>query len=60
MAQQFFYKAMDNQGLIVQGQLGANNINDLEARLERMGLDMIHCRTKKSRHFVLVKSPVKN
>jgi type IV pilus assembly protein PilC len=51
MAKQFVYKAMDNQGLIVQGQLGANNINDLEARLERMGLDMIHCHTKKSRHF---------
>ncbi|MDM8557882.1 type II secretion system F family protein [Thiotrichales bacterium HSG14] len=51
MSQQFFYKAMDNQGVIVEGQLGANNINDLEGRLERMGLDLIHYRTKKSRHF---------
>ncbi|OQY57349.1 MAG: type II secretion system F family protein [Candidatus Parabeggiatoa sp. nov. 2] len=51
MSQQYFYKAMDNQGHIIQGQLGANNINDLEARLERMGLDLIHCHTKKSRHY---------
>lgn len=51
MPQQFFYKAMDNQGRIIQGQLGANNITDLEARLERMGLDLIHCHTKKPRRF---------
>ncbi len=50
MSQQFLYKAMDNQGHIVLGQLGANFINDLEMRLERMGLDLIHCHTKKSRH----------
>lgn len=51
MPQQFFYKAMDNQGRIIQGQLGANNITDLEARLDRMGLDLIHCHTKKPRRF---------
>jgi len=38
---------MDHQGRIVQGQLVANNINDLELRLDRMGLDIIHCHTKK-------------
>jgi type IV pilus assembly protein PilC len=53
--QQFFYKAMDNQGCIVQGQLVANNTNDLERRLKRMGLDIIHCHTKKSRYFTLAK-----
>jgi type IV pilus assembly protein PilC len=51
MPQQFFYKAMDNQGTIIQGQIGANNVNDLELRLERMGLDLIHYHTKRSRHF---------
>jgi len=51
MSQQFFYKAMDKDGRIVQGQLSANNINDLELRLERMELDIIHYRTKKSRNF---------
>ncbi|HDN27216.1 MAG TPA: type II secretion system F family protein [Thioploca sp.] len=51
MSQPFFYKAMDNQGRIVQGQLSANNISDLEMRLERMGLDLIHYHIKKSRHF---------
>jgi type IV pilus assembly protein PilC len=55
MAQQFFYKAMDNQGMIIQGQLSANNMNDLEARLERMGLDMIHCHTKKPRNLQIGK-----
>ncbi len=52
MSQQFLYKAMDKQGTIVRGQLVANNINDLEIRLERMGLDIIHCQTQKSRHFL--------
>jgi type IV pilus assembly protein PilC len=51
MSQQFYYKAMDSHGQIVQGQLGANNVNDLEWRLERMGLDLIHYQTKRSRHF---------
>jgi type IV pilus assembly protein PilC len=51
MSQQFFYKAMDSQGRIVQGQLTAKNTNDLEARLTRMGLDLIHYHTKKPRHI---------
>lgn len=46
MPQQFSYKAMDTHGRIIQGQLTADNANDLEARLERMGLDLIHCRGK--------------
>lgn len=50
MSQQFYYKAMDSQGHIVQGQINANNINDLELRLDRMGLDLIHCQTQKTRH----------
>ncbi|BAP56366.1 bacterial type II secretion system protein [Thioploca ingrica] len=53
MPQQFFYKAMDSHGRIVQGQISANNINDLEVRLDRMGLDLIHCRTQKLRHLRL-------
>jgi len=55
MSQQFYYKAMDHHGRIVQGQLGANNVNDLEWRLERMGLDLIHYQTKRSRHFQIGK-----
>ncbi len=50
MSKQFFYRAMDNHGNIVQGQLDANNISDLETRLERMGLDLIHYRTQKTRY----------
>jgi len=49
VSQEFFYKAMDSHGLLVQGQLSANNISDLEARLERMGLDLINQSSKKSR-----------
>jgi len=55
MPQQFFYKAMDSQGRVIQGQLGANNATDLEARLERMGLDLIHYHTKKPRRFQVKK-----
>ena len=51
MSQQFFYKAMDNRGHMVQGQLDANNVSDLETRLERMGLDLIHYHTKKPRNI---------
>jgi type IV pilus assembly protein PilC len=51
MSQQFFYKGMDNDGKIVQGELNANNLDDLEQRLERIGLDLIHYRTKKSPNY---------
>lgn len=51
MSQLFFYKGMDNEGKIVQGQLNANNLDDLEVRLERLGLDIIHYRTKKSHNY---------
>lgn len=55
MTTQFFYKAMDSQGAVVQGQIGANNVGDLEVRLERMGLDLIHYRTKKPPRFQIGK-----
>lgn len=55
MPQQFFYKAMDNDGHVIHSQLSANNVSDLEVRLERMGLDLIHYRTKKPRRFNLGK-----
>jgi len=51
MAEHFTYKAMDNQGSIVQGQIDANNSNDLELRLEKMGLDLINYQTKKPHSF---------
>ena len=38
---------MDNNGRIIQGQIGANNVSDLEVRLERMSLDLINYQTKK-------------
>jgi len=55
MSQQFFYKAMDDHGHMIQGQLTANNASDLEMRLERMGLDLIDYRTRKSSRFRLGK-----
>lgn len=51
MSKQFFYKAMDRHGHIIQGQLDAHNLSDLETRLERMGLDLIHYRFKQSRYL---------
>ena len=35
------YKAMDERGRVVRGRLEAGNLADLEARLGRMGLDLI-------------------
>lgn len=52
MTQQFFYKAMDAKGQMHQGQLDANNLHDLEDRLERMNLDLIHGYPKKSHHYL--------
>lgn len=49
MSQQYSYKAMDSHGRLIQGQVTANNIKDLESRLERMGLDLIHYKVRKSR-----------
>lgn len=37
----FIYKAMDAKGAMVNGQLDAVNAADLEARLQRLGLDLI-------------------
>lgn len=51
MSQHYFYKAMDSRGRVTQGQISANNINDLEARLERMGFDLIDYKVQKDRHF---------
>jgi type IV pilus assembly protein PilC len=50
MSQHYFYKAMDSRGRVTQGQINANNINDLEARLERMGFDLIDYKVQKNRH----------
>ena len=35
------YKAMDERGRVVRGRIEAGNLADLEARLGRMGLDLI-------------------
>jgi len=55
LSQEFLYKAMDKQGRIVQGRLVANNINELEMRLEHMELDLIHYSLKKSHHYLPLK-----
>jgi type IV pilus assembly protein PilC len=38
------YRAMDEVGRIRQGRLSAPNLDDLESRLQRMGLDLISCK----------------
>ena len=52
MIQQFFYKAMDAKGQMHQGQLDASNLHDLEDRLQRMDLDLIHGYPKKAHHYL--------
>jgi type IV pilus assembly protein PilC len=43
----FKYKAVDNEGHLHDGQLQAANLDDLEARLGNIGLELIHVREKK-------------
>jgi type IV pilus assembly protein PilC len=40
----FFYKAIDQQGKTISGQMDAANASDLEQRLTRIGLDLINSR----------------
>jgi type IV pilus assembly protein PilC len=55
MPQQYIYKAMDARGRLIQGQITANNVNDLEARLERMDLDLVHYKVRQVYHSRLGK-----
>ncbi|MGH8527207.1 MAG: type II secretion system F family protein, partial [Gammaproteobacteria bacterium] len=40
----FHYKAIDTGGRIIKGQLDALNPVDLEVRLGRLGLELVHCK----------------
>lgn len=44
---QFKYKAINQVGRMVSGELQADNPDDLEARLRRLDLDLINYRTKR-------------
>ncbi len=46
---QFKYKAMNQSGRMVSGELQADNPEDLEARLQRLELDLINYRTQRSK-----------
>jgi len=43
------YKAMNQQGRVRSGRVDAANVNDLEMRLARMGLDLVNYRTIQTR-----------
>lgn len=45
----FRYKAMNTGGSLVRGRIDATNVADLEARLQRLGLDLIDARQLLSR-----------
>jgi type IV pilus assembly protein PilC len=47
----FVYRAADNQGRVQQGQIEAANMADLELRLGRLGLTLIHAKGRKSDVF---------
>jgi type II secretory pathway component PulF len=38
----FSYRAMNPRGRIVRGRMDAANLADLELRLRRLGLDLVH------------------
>lgn len=45
----FQYKAVNQQGRMMFGRVDAANVNDLEMRLARMGLDLVNYKALKSR-----------
>ena len=45
----FQYKAIDSLGRVTIGRADAANTSDLEMRLKKMGLDLINCKTIKSK-----------
>jgi len=54
----FQYKAVDGDGKTVLGRIEASNDDDLELRLTKMGLDLIHYKPAKSSRFSLRRSHV--
>lgn len=50
----FEYKAVDNVGNAVRGRIEASNDDDLESRLTRMGLDLIHFQPSRDSRFNLL------
>ncbi|MCP4698484.1 MAG: type II secretion system F family protein [Gammaproteobacteria bacterium] len=48
---EFNYKAMTRAGTIVDGELQAANVEDLGLRLERMGLDLIRLKSKRTAYI---------
>lgn len=54
----FEYKAVDGDGKTVLGRIEASNDDDLELRLTRMGLDLIHHKPAKGNRFSLRRSHV--
>ncbi|HED18126.1 MAG TPA: type II secretion system F family protein [Gammaproteobacteria bacterium] len=54
----FEYKAVDSHGKTVLGRIEASNDDDLELRLTRMGLDLIHFKPVRNSSFSLRRSRV--
>lgn len=54
----FTYQAMDAEGKMINGNMNADNLPDLEMRLKRMGLDLIDYKTGQ-RTLSLFKRPIK-
>lgn len=46
------YKAMDERGRKLTGEIEAANAADLETRLSRLGLDLVTCRESKARRAI--------
>jgi type IV pilus assembly protein PilC len=54
----YAYKSMDAAGKMVRGSMDANNLPDLEMRLQRMELDLIDCKLQVPRTFSFGKGKV--
>ena len=47
----YHYRSVDEQGLVVQGEIEANNLSDLELRLKRIRLTLIRAKPSRAPLF---------
>jgi len=52
--QYFIYKAIDSYGALQRGSINASNIDDVDGRLSRQGLQLVVCKPSRK---ILIRSP---
>lgn len=55
----FTYKAIDGRGRYHTGKIDAVNENDLESRINRMGMELIRCRFQEDKKYVSARGQIR-